>query len=80
MQTKADLSGCIVGVPDNNKAASIGAALLVALGTGIFYDENKTMKYLYKVKRIYLSSKDNSKVWDKRFRYYKKLILLLFNI
>jgi xylulokinase len=71
MQTKADLLGRIVEVPDNNEAANTGAASLAALGTGIFYDENKAMKYFYKVKRIYLPSKDNSKVWDKRFRYYK---------
>ena len=55
----------------NNEVASTGAALLATIGMEIFFDKNKATKYFYKVKYIYLLSKDNSKVWDKRFRYYK---------
>jgi xylulokinase len=79
MQVKADILGCAVEIPNEEEAASFGAALLAAMGAGIFKDEVEAANHLYRHKSTYYPSGERLNL-NKRYELYKQAVLALMNI
>jgi len=69
LQTKADITGKIIEVPDVVEAASLGAAILAGIGVGIYkdyYDATKT----YKIRKEF---RPNLQHFQKYELYYQNI-------
>ncbi|GHU63277.1 xylulokinase [Clostridia bacterium] len=53
MQTKADILGIPVEIPDLHEATPLGAALLAGVGTGVYKDEKEAIDTVLKIERVY---------------------------
>jgi xylulokinase len=48
MQSKADVTGVVVEVPDIDEAVPLGAAILAGIGTGVYRDEQEAYGRVYR--------------------------------
>ena len=80
MQTKADLLGRTVEVPDNDEAASFGAALLAALGTNTFCNEKEAAEHFYRAKAVYYPDPARQQSRDQKYRQYSRTVAVLLEI
>ena len=53
MQNKADVTGKLIEVPDNEEATTLGAALLAGIGVGVYRDEAEAYERTFRPGRIY---------------------------
>lgn len=79
MQTKANILSREVEVPNNDEAASFGAALLAAVGAGIFKSEKEAAERFYMVKNSY-KPEDNQEIFDVGYKFQIKAINALNSI
>jgi xylulokinase len=73
MQIIADVTGkCIETVPNPQEAGAVGAALVAAVGLGI-YSDFAALKDVIKVARTFEPQSDHAGVYDGLFAAYKKI-------
>ena len=70
MQTKADITGKRIEVPDVYEATALGAALLAGIGTGVYRDERDAVDCVYKSGRTY---EPDAKLHEIYRDYYERI-------
>ena len=53
MQNKADVSNCVIDVPELEEATALGAAMLAGTGVGVYKDLEEAAKRVYRPGRIF---------------------------
>ncbi len=75
MQNKADVSGLTLETPTAEESTTLGAAMLVFLGLGIFSTPDDVTRAVYTPKRIYKPNRKNTARYDDYFEsIYKKML------
>lgn len=68
MDLKSSITGKQIEIPDCSEASCYGAALLSAIGAGIY--EESELSSLYHTKTVYLPSMANTSAYDRKYRSY----------
>jgi len=79
-QTKANIAGITVEVPDIEEATAMGAALLAGIGAGVYKDMLSASKLTYRVKKRYYPDKKANEYYKEIYQTYSKLYPVLKNI
>lgn len=74
LQTKADIIGKTIEMPAVLEAASLGAAILAAIGVGIYKDYYEATDKIYKVKKEFKPHPERSKKYDSYYQNIYKMI------
>ena len=72
-QTKADIIGMQVEVPEVEEVAAKGACLLAGTGIGIYKNMLDASIKTYSIKNKFIPNYKNKKVYDELFKIYKQL-------
>ena len=72
-QMLADLYGCPVKTTQNKEGPALGAALLAAVGTGIYKSVPEACHAVIKADKVQQPIADNSAKYEKVYELYKKL-------
>jgi xylulokinase len=80
MQTKADILGKVVEIPENEDAASFGGALMAAVGAGIFKNAQEAAEHMYHPKKRYYPRENVNKMFDQKYGQFVRINQLLINI
>jgi len=72
-QMKADICNIRVVVPAESEAAALGAAILAAVGSGIYPDIPSAVRTMSKIKNSIEPNPSNSAVYEATFRLYVNL-------
>jgi xylulokinase len=78
-QMLSDLYGCPVKVLESDEGAALGAALLAAVGTGVYKNLDEACSAAVKKKKAAVPSKERSAEYEPYFKLYKKLYRSLFD-
>jgi xylulokinase len=73
MQTKADVIGKPVEVPELDEAVPLGAALLAGIGTGLYKDEQDAFNQVHRPGRVYEPNPALRALHNERYAAYAKL-------
>ena len=79
-QTKANITGIAVEIPDIEEATAMGAALLAGIGAGVYKDMLSASKLTYRVKKRYFPNKEANEFYKDIYRIYSKLYPVSKNI
>jgi len=79
-QTKANITGITVEIPDIEEATAMGAALLAGIGAGVHKDMLSASKLTYRVKKRYYPNKEANEYYKEIYQTYSKLYPVLKNI
>ena len=71
---KADVIKVKVSIPKVLDAACLGGAILASLGTGYFKDVRDAVNNMVSIERNFETNPENSKIYDKLYNIYNKLI------
>ncbi|GAG05030.1 unnamed protein product, partial [marine sediment metagenome] len=74
LQTKADITGRTIEVPSILEATSLGAAILAAIGVGIYKDYYEATDKIYKVRKEFKPHPERSKKYDSYYQNIYKMI------
>lgn len=77
LQTKADITGKTIETPDVFEAASLGAAILAGIGTGIYRDHYEAADKIYRVKKEFKPDPQRSKKYES---YYQNIYKMIYPI
>jgi xylulokinase len=77
MQAKADILGRVVEIPDNQDAAGFGAALMTAVGIGVYQNEREAAENMYRTKKYYYPRADMKKIVDHKYQQFVQIDKLL---
>ncbi len=69
-QMKADVTGKKICVPDSDNAATLGAAILAGIGTGVYPDFDAAVKTTVKIRKEYIPNEQNNLLYEKFFQIY----------
>jgi xylulokinase len=72
-QIKADVCKVRVVVPAQSEAAALGAAILAAVGSGVYKDIPSAVREMSKIKEIIEPNRIKADVYDAAFRLYVRL-------
>ena len=72
MQTKADVLGVPVEIPELHEATPLGAAMLAGVGAGLYRDEEEAVKAVYKSGATY---EPDPQKHEQHSDYYKNIFL-----
>jgi xylulokinase len=72
-QTKADITGIPVEVPDLEEATALGAALLAGVGTGVYRDLKDASSRTYRTKVRYQPHPELRETYDRLFGIYRQV-------
>ena len=72
-QIKADITGKEIVTLDNSETASLGAAILAGIGTGIFKDFQDACNKCIKIKQKYYPNISNKHIYNVSYEKYKSL-------
>lgn len=72
-QTKADIIGMQVEVPEVEEAAAKGACLLAGIGIGVYKNMLDVSSKTYSIKNKFIPNCKNKKVYDELYKIYKQL-------
>ncbi|HOJ10393.1 MAG TPA: FGGY family carbohydrate kinase [Clostridiales bacterium] len=72
-QIKADITGKEIITLENTETASLGAAILAGLGTGIFKDLESACKKCIKIKDRYYPDTSKTLIYQSSYEKYKEL-------
>ncbi len=79
-QTKADITGIPVEIPDVDEATTLGAALLAGVGAGVYRDLIEASRLTYRVKLSFEPTLKNEAIYHRLFQIYREVYLNLKNI
>lgn len=79
-QTKADITGIPVEVPDVDEATTLGAALLAGIGAGVYRNMVEASRLTYRVKTVFEPSSKNKDLYHHLFQIYRKVYQKLKNL
>lgn len=79
-QTKANIMGITVEIPDIEEATAMGAALLAGIGAGVYKDMLSASKLTYRVKKRYYPNKEANKYYNRIYKTYSRLYPVLKTI
>jgi len=80
LQTKADITGRPVEVPEVEESTVLGAALLAGVGTGVFHNLNDAVKKTYRLKRRFTPNPDHKNFYKQKYEVYKSVYPLLSEV
>jgi len=69
-QIKSDVTGKPIAVPSSDTAATLGAALLAGVGTGIYKDFDEAVKSTVKITKQYEPNHLNLEVYSEAYQVY----------
>lgn len=72
-QTKSNITGLPVEVPDVEEATAMGAALLAGVGIGAYQDIVDASSRTYRRKKTYLPDKDVKDFYDRLYSCYRQV-------
>lgn len=72
-QTKADVTGVSVEIPDVDEATALGAALLAGIGIGIYRDMIDASRRTHRVKMRFEPSREKNGVYNQIYQIYTKI-------
>lgn len=78
LQIKADMLGVPVERPAFSDAASLGAAILAASGTGQFKSINEASEAWYKSEKVFVPDKSRFAIYDEVYKRYLELYRRLY--
>lgn len=73
LQIKADVTGCPMQRPVVTEAATLGAAMIAAVGAGDFSSIEDAVQSLYKIDRVFEPDREAHMVYEDRYRAYREL-------
>ncbi len=73
LQTKADITGLPIEVPDIAEATALGAALLAGLGVGIYQDGLDANRQTYRVRKRFEPRPEVKQRYERLFQVYKRV-------
>jgi xylulokinase len=71
-QIKADITGKRIEVSEHSEATVLGAAMLAAIGAGLYKDMDSAAFNVFSDSRIYLPNGKNKKRYDSIYKVYEK--------
>jgi len=71
-QTKADITGLPVEVPDVSEATAMGAAMLAGIGIGVYTDTRNASTRTYRSKHTYQPRSENRLAYDQLYSAYRE--------
>jgi len=80
MQTKADVLGRAVEVPEIEEATPLGAAILAGIGVGLYADERNAYERVCPQSHVYHPQSANQQLYDRTFAIYRQLYPLLADL
>ena len=81
MQTKADVSGCLIEVSDVDEATSLGAAVLAGVAAGVYRDHHQAYERTHSVSKVFEPEGARNHLYTESYRnVYRKLSLTLKEI
>ncbi|MDR0397162.1 MAG: xylulokinase [Oscillospiraceae bacterium] len=69
----ADVFGCPIGVPERTEGAALGAAILAAVGAGLYPNVSDACDRIIKVKSTQQPDRENGEAYGKVYRLYTRL-------
>ncbi len=79
-QTKADVTGRTVTVPEIEEATPLGAALLAGLGAGVYGDMVEASRFTYRVRHRFEPVAERQEVYRALFHLYKQAYPALIDL
>jgi xylulokinase len=73
MQNKADVSGCVVDVPQLEEATALGAALLAGTGAGVYQDLQEAANRVYRPGRQFEPDAKNVQLYCELYEIYREI-------
>ena len=80
LKTKANITGKRVIVPKVTEAASLGAAILAGIGTGIYRGVEDALKRIYRVAGIYEPDRNLLSMYSEYYKVYREISAALKEI
>ena len=72
-QIKADVTGLTVEIPDVHDGTAQGAALIAAVGIGIYGDLTEASRAVFKVKKKFEPRREKTAYYDEIFEEYRQI-------
>ncbi len=72
-QIKADITGRTILVPSSDTAATLGAAMLAGVGTGVYRDFGEAVKRTVANRRVHTPNEANRPVYEAGYGVYRRL-------
>ena len=73
MQNKADVSGCLVEIPEIEEATALGAAMLAGTGVGVYKDLQEAARRVYKPGRLFEPNQKLVSLYAELFEIYREI-------
>ncbi len=73
LQTKANVLGSRIEVPDVQESTALGAALLAGIGSGIYHDAEDAFRTTYRIGREVYPDPDLKEEYDRCFSIFTKI-------
>ncbi len=80
MQTKADMAGRPIEVPQIEEATPLGAAILAGIGIGLYRDEEDAFHRVYRPGTVYAPDPDRTERYAAGYAIYRQLYPALASI
>ena len=80
LQTKADVTGLPVEVPETRESTALGAALLAGIGAGLYRDAEDAVSQTYRIGKTVLPREEFRELHDRTYQVYKELYPTLLPI
>lgn len=79
-QIKADVTNKIIEISDQSEATALGAAMLAAIGDGVYSGIEEVTEMLAKQNKIIMPNSERVEMYEKHYQIFKKAYLALEDV